>query len=187
MSAVKNVQFDLKNNNADTVSRWDTTISYRDNFDADHSIYDLFMQWAVTPEFNLQAEIRNRKTDLGDLNFNFDPDIFRPNLRTSLDETTARFGARYSPDPNNDTLFSFVYSDRDETFSNTFQNFGFDFDRDENRAFLTHDRLDAGYEIFQVVEVVGRRISGALCHACIVDPLRIRYRLTAGRSVNLVV
>jgi len=103
---------------------------FRDNFDADHSIYNLFAQWAVTPEFNVQAEIRNRQTDLGDLSFNFDPDIFRPDLRTSLDETTARIGARFSPDPNNDTLFSFVYSDRFSTFANSFRQFGFDFESD---------------------------------------------------------
>lgn len=102
-----------------------TSDGFRENFDAEHSIYNLFAQWAVTPEVNVQAELRFRDTELGDLNFNFEPDIFRPNLRTSLDETIARFGARYSPDPNNDTLISFLYSDRAETFTNTFSCFTF--------------------------------------------------------------
>jgi Tfp pilus assembly protein PilF len=88
---------------------------FRDNFDADHTIYDLFMQWAVTPDLNLQAEIRHRDTDLGDLNFDFDPDTFQPNFRTGIEENSARFGARYSHGPHNDSLVSLVLVDR-ETF-----------------------------------------------------------------------
>jgi Tfp pilus assembly protein PilF len=94
---------------------------FRENFDAEHSIYDLFMQWAVTPEFNLQAEVRHRDTELGDLALNFDPDIFQEFLRLTEDEDTARLGARFSPDPHNDTLFSLVWNDRDLS---EFNNFG---------------------------------------------------------------
>lgn len=97
-----------------------TTDGFRDNFTADHTIYDAFAQWAVTPEFNLQAEIRHRDTELGDLGLNFDPDIFQPFLRLTETENTARLGARFSPDPHNDTLFSLVYSDRDLSESNNF-------------------------------------------------------------------
>lgn len=97
-----------------------TTDGFRDNFTADHTIYDLFAQWAATPEFNLQAEVRIRDTELGDLGLNFDPDVFQPFLRLTETENTARLGARYSPDPHNDTLLSLVYSDRDLSESNNF-------------------------------------------------------------------
>jgi len=87
------------------------TDGFRDNFDATHSVYDLFAQWAVTPEFNVQAEIRHRESNFGDLDLNFDPDIFRPAFDLDFEETSARLGARFSPDPHNDTLFSLIYVD----------------------------------------------------------------------------
>lgn len=87
-----------------------TTDGFRDNFDARHTIYDVFAQWAVTPEFNLQAELRHRESHLGDLDLNFDPDTFRPAFDLDFEETSARIGARVSPDPHNDTLFSFIYT-----------------------------------------------------------------------------
>jgi tetratricopeptide (TPR) repeat protein len=96
------------------------TDGFRDNFDADHSIYDLFVQWAVTPEFNLQAEARSRKSVFGDLELNFDADTFQPFFNLDFEETSARLGARYSPDPHNDTLVSLIYFDRDNIETNDF-------------------------------------------------------------------
>ncbi len=86
---------------------------FRPNFDVTHRIYDLFAQYAVSPELNLQVEGRLRHTENGDLNLNFDPDTFDPNFNQTLDEASIRTGLRFSPDPHNTTLASFIYADRD--------------------------------------------------------------------------
>ena len=94
------------------------TEGFRNNFDVSHSIYDLFAQWAVTPELNIQVEGRRRETKNGDLFFNFDPDAFDPTFREEFTEDSARLGVRFSPDPHNTTLFSGVISKRDSLESN---------------------------------------------------------------------
>ena len=73
------------------------TDGWRDNNAIEHSIQNFFMQAAVTPDFNMQVELRRRESEHGDLEFNFDPDFFNPLLNNTLDQDTARFGARYSP------------------------------------------------------------------------------------------
>ena len=70
------------------------------------------MQAATTPDLNMQVEFRHRESEQGDLAFNFDPNFFNPLSTRSLDQDTARFGARYSPTPNSDVLLSLIYNDR---------------------------------------------------------------------------
>jgi hypothetical protein len=101
-----------------------TSDGFRDNFDVEHRIYDLFVQWAVTPEFNLQVEGRHRHTENGDLALNFDPDSFDPFLREEFTEDSARLGLRYSHDPHNTTLASVIYANRD-TKQSSAVDFGF--------------------------------------------------------------
>jgi tetratricopeptide (TPR) repeat protein len=91
------------------------TDGFRANNDNRHEIGDLFAQVALTPELNLQAEFRKRSTEQGDLALNFDPDTFSPVNRGTLETTTARFGARYSPAPHSDFVLSYIYSEFDET------------------------------------------------------------------------
>ena len=90
------------------------TDGWRSNNDINHDIYDLYAQYAVTPELNIQAEFRRRELDSGDLKLNFDPDSFNPTLERDLDQNIARFGARYSPTPASNILFSYIHSDREE-------------------------------------------------------------------------
>jgi tetratricopeptide (TPR) repeat protein len=90
------------------------TDGWRPNHDINHDIYNAFAQYAITPELNVQIELRHRESETGDLEFNFDRDPFFPNLERELDQDIARAGFRYSPSPNSDFLFSFIYSDRDE-------------------------------------------------------------------------
>ena len=87
------------------------TDGWRPNNDVQHDIYNLFMQAAVTPDLNMQIELRHRESEQGDLAFDFDPTFFNPEFTRSLDQDTARVGARYSPSPNSDLLLSFIYSD----------------------------------------------------------------------------
>ena len=70
------------------------------------------MQAAVTPDLNMQVEWRHRKSEQGDLAFNFDPETFNPDLTDSLDVETARAGLRYSPSPNSNLLMSYVHVDQ---------------------------------------------------------------------------
>jgi tetratricopeptide (TPR) repeat protein len=86
---------------------------YRENNDVEHDIYTLFGQAALTDTLSVQAELRSRRTDQGDLAQNFDPDNFSRQSRTGVDQDTARLGLRYSPTPHFDLLASVIASDRD--------------------------------------------------------------------------
>ncbi len=84
---------------------------FRENDDLTHNIYDIFAQLAVTPDLNLQAEYRYRKTERGDLQLNFN-DSFSQD-RTEINQGTTRLGARYSLSPQMTVLASLMYVDRD--------------------------------------------------------------------------
>jgi predicted porin len=84
------------------------------NNDQTHNIYNVFMQYALTPKFNVQAEFRTRKTEQGDLTLDFNPKNYDPSYRRELSEDTARVGARYALSPNQDLIFSGKYIDRSE-------------------------------------------------------------------------
>lgn len=89
------------------------TNGFRANNDQKHNIYNAFVQYAVTPRFNVQAEIRTRKSEEGDLllDFNFRQN-FDHNRRRELDQDSARLGARYSLSPKQDFIVSGIYTDR---------------------------------------------------------------------------
>lgn len=93
------------------------TDGFRQNNDQKHNIYNAFVQYSVTPRFNVQAEVRTRQTEHGDLLLNFNPAVFTPDRR-KLDEDTARIGARYSLSPNQDLILSGIYTDRKEALIN---------------------------------------------------------------------
>ena len=52
------------------------TNGFRPNNDQKHNVYNAFIQYAVTPKFNVQAEVRTRKTEQGDLLLDFNSDNF---------------------------------------------------------------------------------------------------------------
>lgn len=90
------------------------TNGFRANNDLRHDIYNVFAQAALSPTLNVQAEVRSRRTESGDLNLNFDPSFFRRDLDFDLDQDTARLGARYSPSPKTDVIASLIYTDRND-------------------------------------------------------------------------
>jgi hypothetical protein len=96
-----------------------TTDGWRPNHDIEHSIQNIFLQTAITPELNAQFEVGHRHSEEGDLSFNFDPDDFLSDERRDLDQTTGRVGLRYSPDPNSDALLSVIYNTAEEDLSDT--------------------------------------------------------------------
>lgn len=95
---------------------------FRFNNDQTHNIYNAFMQYAVTPKFNIQAELRRRETKHGDLLMDFDPENFSSDYRRKLDEDVARIGARYALASNQDLIFSGKYIDRSELIDFTVEN-----------------------------------------------------------------
>ena len=50
------------------------TDGFRSNNDQNHDILNAFIQHAVTPKLNVQAEVRTRSTDQGNLLLDFDKD-----------------------------------------------------------------------------------------------------------------
>jgi len=93
------------------------TNGFRTNNDQNHDILNAFIQHAVTPSFNIQAEARSRWTDHGNLLLDFDQDSkdrqsLQNRFRQNFDEQAVRVGARYSPSPNQNLLFSVQYANR---------------------------------------------------------------------------
>lgn len=113
------------------------TDGFRPNNDQKHNIYNAFIQYAVTPKFNVQAEMRTRKTEHGDLLLDFDRDGFQVNDRRKLSQDMARVGARYALSPQQDVIASFAYTSRRESLN-----------IDPEPDFFTHNKIeDAGYQV----------------------------------------
>ncbi|UCE89072.1 MAG: tetratricopeptide repeat protein, partial [Pseudomonadota bacterium] len=89
------------------------TDGYRPNNDLTEDVYNVFGQWAATPQLNLQAEWRRRETDQGDLEQNFDPTDFSETDRRKIKRDMKRFGLRYSPAVHSDLIFSYIDARRD--------------------------------------------------------------------------
>ncbi|MDR4651459.1 MAG: tetratricopeptide repeat protein [Nitrosomonas sp.] len=92
------------------------TDGFRPNNDLEHNIYNAFMQYAVSPKLNVQAELTKRETDHGDLLLDFDSKSFNLNRR-KLNQESARFGARYNLSHNQNLLFSATYINRKENLN----------------------------------------------------------------------
>ncbi len=101
------------------------TKGFRPNNDQNHNIYNAFIQHALTPRFNIQGEIRSRKTEHGDLLLDFGPTNFFSAFRREISEDIARLGAKYSMSHNQDFIFSGKYIDRSENTGITLGNVGF--------------------------------------------------------------
>lgn len=86
---------------------------FRSNNDQKHNIYNAFVQYALTPKLNVQAEFRRRNSDHGDLLLDFNPSFFSRDRR-QLDQDSARGGIRYSLSSKQDFLISGIYLDRRE-------------------------------------------------------------------------
>ena len=94
------------------------TDGWRPNDGIEHDIYDLFMQDAVTPDFNVQVELRHHEPIRAILVFDFDPAFFNPDFSRFSIKIRRELGPRYSPSPNSDLLLSFIHGDRNEQQNN---------------------------------------------------------------------
>lgn len=90
---------------------------FRTNNDQNHDILNAFIQHAATPKLNIQAEVRTRSTDQGNLSLDFDRNTDNPRapqnrFRRNIDENAARIGARYDLAANQHILLSGQYINR---------------------------------------------------------------------------
>ncbi len=135
------------------------TDGFRLNNDQNHDILNAFIQHAVTPKLNIQAEVRTRSSEQGNLSPDFDhhrTGLLRSinpqdprRIRRNIDENTARIGTRYALSPKQDFIFSGIYLDKkfQDTFARSASN---------NNEILTHD---AGYQTEAQYQFRGNRFN----------------------------
>ena len=87
---------------------------WRTNNALSQKIQNVFAQVAITPRLNIQAEFRRRRSEEGDLAFNFDPENFLRNKTVKREQDTTRVGLRFAPTPRSSLLLSYIHSDRKE-------------------------------------------------------------------------
>lgn len=90
---------------------------FRTNNNQNHDILNAFVQHALTSKLNIQAEIRTRSTDQGNLLLNFDSDNTNPRaaqnrIRQKIHDNSVRIGAKYDLMPNQHIIFSGQFNDR---------------------------------------------------------------------------
>ncbi|MBK8815135.1 MAG: tetratricopeptide repeat protein [Methylococcaceae bacterium] len=83
---------------------------FRPNNDANADLVNGFIQTALTPNFSIQAEIRHKKSERGDIDLNADG-TFDKNFRIGSDKTTYRAGMHYSIAENSDLIASYIHTD----------------------------------------------------------------------------
>ena len=85
----------------------------RKNNNLDQMVYDGFVQAALSPALNVQAEARSLVKDNGDLTLKFDPANFSTVRKEELDTTSHRVGLRYQLSAASDVVLSLQSQDRD--------------------------------------------------------------------------
>jgi Tfp pilus assembly protein PilF len=90
-----------------------TTDGFRVNNNQDDKIANAFVQAELTPSTSVQAEVRHRKLDSGDLGLHFYEDDFSPYENDKTDGTNVRFGLRQELGPAVTFLASYMHSDKD--------------------------------------------------------------------------
>ena len=93
------------------------TDGFRTNNDIDVDIYNAFLQTRITPKLSVQAEIRRREAEHGDLDAFFAPtpfDIDRSReFRREADSDSYRAGLLFKPTRASNLIVSFTYQDSD--------------------------------------------------------------------------
>ncbi len=84
------------------------TDGFRENNGLKQNIYNAFVQASLTSKASIQAEVRSRDTESGDLELLFDPEQFQPNLTNNLEVTSYRLGGRYAFSPGSKLIASFI-------------------------------------------------------------------------------
>ena len=93
------------------------TNGFRRNSDQNHDILNAFVQHALTPKLNIQAEVRTRSSDQGNLLQNFDKpsDNLRDaqnRIRRKIDDDVVRLGVKYDLSSNQNIIVSSQFNDK---------------------------------------------------------------------------
>jgi tetratricopeptide (TPR) repeat protein len=91
------------------------TDGFRENNDIRNDTFNVFTQFAVSPDLSVQAEVISFRNEFGDIALNFDPSTFSSTDRKRVNNDSARFGGRLKPCPECDLLVSVAYVDRSGT------------------------------------------------------------------------
>jgi tetratricopeptide (TPR) repeat protein len=87
------------------------TEGFRDNNDIEQNIYNGFFQTELSSKASLQVEYRNKQSESGDLDLEFDPEVFGPFERRKFEHQNLRFGMNLAPSPNQTIIGSVLYTD----------------------------------------------------------------------------
>lgn len=96
------------------------TDGWRDNNELDQDLVNVFGQYAINENLNIQVEYSERDSTEGDLAFDFDPDSFSPTESREIDQKVTRLGLRFNPTINSVILLSYIDNDSEEIYSDTF-------------------------------------------------------------------
>jgi hypothetical protein len=99
------------------------TDGWRPNANQNDFIGDAFLQVELSPQTSVQAEVRRRETQLGDIQQRFFLQDFFPGLTENRDSFTTRLGARHSFAPDSILLGSFMFQDRGDAITNRIGDF----------------------------------------------------------------
>jgi hypothetical protein len=92
------------------------TDGFRENNDLKNDIYNAFVQLDVSPSTSVQAEFRRSEEKKGDGAEFFDPNLFFPNLRQEITNSSVRLGFRQRFAPNSTLLVSYSFRDAQDEF-----------------------------------------------------------------------
>ena len=79
---------------------------YRENNDSEQSISNVFGQLRLTSSLSIQAEVKHRENDFGDLRQRFDPELFSTIQRRSIESDSSRLGINFAPNQRHNFLYS---------------------------------------------------------------------------------
>ncbi len=90
---------------------------FRTNNDQNHDILNAFVQHAVTTKLNVQAEVRTRSSDQGNLLQNFDKPSDDPmdpqnRIRRKIEDDVVRLGVKYDLSTNQHIIASGLFNDK---------------------------------------------------------------------------
>jgi tetratricopeptide (TPR) repeat protein len=93
------------------------TDGFRENNSQDDRIATAFAQVELGPSASVQAEVRHRKVESGDLDLRFFPGDFSTLQKETTDGTNIRVGLRQDLGPAVTVLASYMHSDKDIDFA----------------------------------------------------------------------
>ena len=128
------------------------TQGFRENADIDQTIYNGFIQVALTTQLSIQGEVRVNDTNEGDLGLRFYRDFFSPTLDVNTRIDTYRLGLHYAPTQTSDLIVSGFYQ-KNENETSDLTPYGFSPDTGYTSKGTTRARTIEGQYLFHVTQL----------------------------------